>query len=155
MAWPINPETLSSLVVWRKKIKEIRTETTKREKMGGTTNLNIKGSVEPHFQMTLLVLFENSLERLLEDTHVERIGEDHVAVRKVRERLHLQQTDLVETSREYINRVAILRRTSSKRLVELLQGEGTVNGESPGRNQETKLTLLARLKYLTLSLSIS
>lgn len=41
---------------------------------------------------------EGPEEGLLEDGHGERVGEDHESVRRVAERLHLEETDLVEAS---------------------------------------------------------
>jgi hypothetical protein len=69
--------------------------------------------------MPLLVLDEHPVERLLEQRHVERIGENHVTVRVVRQTLHLEQSNLIETSEEDVNRVTVLRCPPRERLVEL------------------------------------
>jgi hypothetical protein len=75
--------------------------------------------------VTVLVLGEDALETLLEDGHVERVGEDHVSVGEVAERLHLEETDLVEASSEDVDGVSVLSCTASKGFVEL---RGRVSG---------------------------
>lgn len=81
--------------------------------------LDVKGSVEAHLQVALVVLLEDAMETLLENTHLETIGKDHVAIGHVAETLHLEQTNLVETTGKYINGVTVARSTLGHGLVEL------------------------------------
>lgn len=72
------------------------------------TNLDIKGGVETHTKMTLSIFVKHAMEARLEYGSSERIGDDHDTVGVVGERLHLQQTYLVETPSKYIDSVPIL-----------------------------------------------
>ena len=93
------------------------------EGIAETTHLDVERRVEAHLEVTLLVLGEDALEALLEDRHGERIGEDHVAVREVAERLHLEESDLVEASSEDVDGMTVLRCSPCERLVELRSQE--------------------------------
>ena len=67
------------------------------------THLNVKRRVEAHCDLIVLIALKDLDERLFEDLGVERIGQDHVAVREIRKGLHFEETDLIQTSSEDIN----------------------------------------------------
>ena len=69
--------------------------------------------------MTLLVLVEDTEETLFEDRSSEGVGEHNCTVGRIRQRLHLQQSDLIETASEKINRMSVIGRAFGQALVEL------------------------------------
>jgi hypothetical protein len=69
--------------------------------------------------VVVAVLLEDLQERLLKDLGCERVRQNHEAVCRIRKRLHLEESDLVETACENIDGVAIRSRSLGKSLVEL------------------------------------
>lgn len=69
--------------------------------------------------MTLGILVEDSLERLLEDGGAEGVGQDHDAVGVVAQALHLEQTDLVQAPGKDVNSVSVVGDSLGEALVEL------------------------------------
>lgn len=65
--------------------------------------------VESHLQITLLVLGQCPQQTLLEDGSHEGIGNDHETVGSVCQRLHFEQTDLIQTTGVNIDGVSVLR----------------------------------------------
>jgi hypothetical protein len=86
------------------------------ELLGG---LYVEGGVEAHLEVAPLVLGEGAQEGLLEDRRCERVGENNDTVRAVRQRLHLEQTGLVQASCEEVDHVTIVRNTFRQALVKL------------------------------------
>lgn len=69
--------------------------------------MNVESSIESHLEMTIRVGGEGSKERLLEDGHGERIGENEKAVCRVAEGLHFEETDLIEAASVDIDSVSV------------------------------------------------
>ena len=111
------------------------------------TYQNLESSVETHLQESLVVLSKRPQEALLENGRNERIGNDHKAIGSVGQRLHFEQTDLIETSGVDIDSVAVDRCSLGQRFVVLMLARSGM--------LSSKLTLVARLKCLTLSRSMS
>lgn len=84
-----------------------------------TTYLNVKGGVETHSEMAFFVLFEQTVEALLEDRCCERIRDHHDTIRVVRQRLHLQQADLVQAPSKQVDSMPVLARPLRQSFVEL------------------------------------
>lgn len=83
----MSPDTLSSLVVcWRGRTCQLPVE----RRTDDCTHLHVESCIETHLQISILILDEYALERLLEERHVERIGENHIAVGVVSQRFHLE-----------------------------------------------------------------
>jgi PHP family Zn ribbon phosphoesterase len=108
---------------------------------------DLESTVESHLQVTLLILGECPEQTLLEDGSHERIGDYHETVGSVCQRFHLEQTDLIETSSVDIDGVTVLRCSLGKTFVVLKSAyiQDVLRWH----------TLVARLKCLTLSRSIS
>jgi hypothetical protein len=67
-----------------------------------------EGSVETHKQVIVAILVKDTSEGLPVHGRREAVCQDHVAAGGVGESLHFEQTDLVETSGENIDNVAIV-----------------------------------------------
>lgn len=81
--------------------------------------LYVERGVEAHLEVSLVVLVEDAQETLFENRRGKRIGQHDDSTRRIRERLHLEETDLIETSREEIDAMAIVRRAFGECFVEL------------------------------------
>lgn len=114
---------------------------------GENTYQDLESSVEAHLQVPVVVFVERSQETLLEDRSHERVGDDHETVGSVGEGLHLEQTDLIETTSVNVDGVTILRCALGQSLVVLLSARSPL--------VDAQLTFVARLKCFTLSRSIS
>lgn len=71
--------------------------------------------------MTLIVLVEQTQETLLKDRGGKRVREDDDTIRRARQRLHLLQTDLIETSGKEIDDMTIVGGAFAEGFVELSQ----------------------------------
>ena len=71
----------------------------------------------------MIILVKHPQETLLEDGRGEAVGEDDHAVGRVRERLHLEKADLVETASEEIDDMAIVTDAFREAFPELASGE--------------------------------
>jgi len=69
---------------------------------------DFESSIESHLQVTLLILGQCPQQTLLEDGSHERIGNDHETVGSVCQRLHFEQTDLIQTTGVDIDGVSVL-----------------------------------------------
>lgn len=83
------------------------------------THLNVECSVKSHLEMSIRVRSECPKEGLLEDGHGEGVGEDHESVGSVAERLHLEETDLIEASSVDVDSVSVGRSSLGKSVVAL------------------------------------
>lgn len=89
---------------------------------------NLEVGVESHEQVVLVVLVEDAHERLLVHGRCKAIRQNHVSTGAVRKAAHLEQTDLVKTTSEDINDVAVLRHALGEVLVKLLHvSAGLIN----------------------------
>lgn len=71
--------------------------------------------------MTLVVLAEQSQEALFEDGGGEGVGQNNDTVGGVRQGLHLQQADLVQTTGEKVDSVSVGCNTLRQAFVKLQQ----------------------------------
>lgn len=115
--------------------------------------LDIERGIEPHLKLPLVIFVENTEKTLLEDGSSEGVGEDNNTIGKVGETLHFEKTNLVEAPGKHINDVTIVRGTFRQTFVELTKRFQTRNITII--TGTPKHTLDARLKCLTLSLSMS
>lgn len=83
------------------------------------THLDVQSRIETHQQISLFVFGKDLLQTLLEDTHLETIGQDHVSICRIGQCLHFQQSHLVQSSDEDVDGVPILSRATSEGIVEL------------------------------------
>lgn len=114
MAWPIRPDTLSSLVVYNILVQPVFGRVDWEQ-----TYLDVKCGVEAHLQSPLVVFVEYTQEALLEDGGGEGVGKDDDTVRRVGHGLHFQKTDLVQATGEKVDCVAVVGRALGQALIEL------------------------------------
>lgn len=69
--------------------------------------------------MALVVFGEHSEEALLEDRRSKGVRQYDDTIRGIRQRLHLQQPDLVQASGEEVNSVPVVRSAFSEPFIEL------------------------------------
>lgn len=90
-----------------------------------TSDLELLGSedlqrgIEAHQQVIIFVLVKDSDKRLFELGRGEAVSQDHVTACEVRQILHFQKTDLVQTASKDVDDVSIVRSALSKVVVEL------------------------------------
>ena len=94
----------------------VANQTTDLELLGA---LHLECRIKAHTQVAVLVLFENLVEALLENTHLEAVDQQLMTVRHITQRVHFEQTNLVETARKHIDHMAIVCASTTEVLVEL------------------------------------
>jgi len=97
--------------------------------------LDVECGVEPHDEVSLGVLREETEEGLLEDGGGKRVGDNDCAVCAVRERLHFEEADLVEAASEEVDGVAAcggaFRQGFKVLQVRVSDGGPSVRGDEP------------------------
>jgi hypothetical protein len=81
---------------------------------------HLEGSVEAHEKVVIGVFVEHSYEGLLELRGGEAIGQKHVATGIIRQVLHFQKTNLIQTPSEDIDDMTIVRGALSEVVIELV-----------------------------------
>jgi hypothetical protein len=124
MTWPMTPEILSSFVVWKGRVRDgqgvsrpLAKTLHGQARQASSAHQDIKRCVETHLEPTLGILSKRPQEALLEDGGGKRVRDDHEPVGGIGQRLHLEETDLIETPRVNVDGVAVQRCTLRKALV--------------------------------------
>lgn len=91
------------------------------------THLDIKRRIEPHLQLSLVILIEHAEETLFEYRSCKRIRQDDDSIRRVRQGSHFQQTDLVQAARKQVYNVAVVRYPLCQSFIKLLPTQSALS----------------------------
>jgi len=99
------------------------------QERAGMTYLNVKGSVEAHLEVSLIILVKETQETLLEDGGGKRVGQDDGTVCRVGHRFHFQETDLVKATSEKVDCMAVVGSALGEAFVELFKALEDIQSE--------------------------